>query len=235
MEPDWVRKFLAMMCTFPVNIKLPLESNSASLVEGSVAQDLLENQKFIKEVLACLLYALNCRADNAHAAFALAHDPPTVLATEPDSDARFWAAMLSAMAHLADRFLKNEAKRAEAQAKYLLGNLKQVKNKDVSKKQNEREIINPKEVATTSIDEKKIQRKAKTLAGDSPARKRHPKRGGARKGEYGGRSNSHKNRRSQVDHYETDQDRDRDRNDNRDRDRTPVRDTSRRGRGRGGK
>ena len=74
MEPDWVCKFLAMMCTFPVNIELPLESNSASLVEGSVAQDLLENQKFIKEVLACLLYALNCRADNAHAAFALAHD-----------------------------------------------------------------------------------------------------------------------------------------------------------------
>jgi hypothetical protein len=236
MEPDWVRKFLSQMCTFPTNIELPLETNSASLISGSVAANLLDNNTFIKEVLACLLYALNCRAEDAHAAFALTHDPPTVQATPPDSDARFWAAILSAMAHLADRFSKQEAKRAEAQTTYLLGNLKQVKKKDVSKKATEREVVNPKEIATASIDKKKLQKKAKDLAGDRPARQGNPKGGKGRKGRYGGKRNnqSYNGRKSHVDHYESN---DRDRNDDRDRDRdrTPPRNNARRGRGRGGK
>ena len=236
MEPDWVRKFLSQMCTFPTNIKLPLETNSASMVSGSVAADLLDNNKFIKEVLACLLYALNCRAEDAHAAFALTHDPPTVLATQTDSDARFWAAILSAMAHLADCFSKQEAKRAEAQTSYLLGNLKQVKNKDVSKKVTEREVVNPKVVATASIDEKKLQKRAKDLAGDKPARRNYPKRGKGRKGNYGGRNNqAYNGKKPHVDHYETDRDREDDRDRDRDRDRSPPRNSSCRGRGRGGK
>jgi hypothetical protein len=221
-------KYVRSICPFPDNLDLPLHSDSASSIRGSAAEKLLLNNVASKKILGCLLYVAASFPGFASAC-AISESPNTVDVLPNHSEVKGLIALKTAISLVADSISRNEEARAKIYGKYLLGDLKQVEIKDVSEKKRARDIPDPLTIASDTIDERRLQKKARALT-DKPGRGGFRHTNAPRRGKGGRKKDSYASNRNTFDHYSTNSDQDRD-----DREKPTPRNPTHRGRGRGGR
>ena len=236
MSPGIMKKYHDSVCPWPTNLPVPLPSNPAEMGKNSGGARLFKSSKVMKQALSGILRAFALTMPDFSRAYGMIDAPNTIAALPRDSPIRAHVALIVSACILMDGISQNESERSQLRTKHLVGNLSIVQEvDDVSEKKKEREILDPKTVAKEVIEVKKIQEKAKTIAGKSS--KPNPPASGAGK-PRGGRPSPKKFRNNNtryVDSYVPSNaaGRNRDNTEDSDRERPSSGFQTRRGRGRG--